>query len=346
MSFPDPHLMMQMQSQHFATGSDAIAIGVWPQGPMNIEQFDQHSQPYKRPRNSEDIQSDALPCTPLNSRMIPPNPPINKGTSNIFYKTKMCTSFLSGMCTKGVDCKYAHGIEDMRQPPPNWQELAGFRVVDDKSSGYWDDDQKIIHKMKLCKKFYNGEECPYGERCNFLHEDPAKFRDDSAKFRDDSNRFRESSVISIGTNGSSMAQGSVSNQSDSNRPMNNGSDAFRVTTRPYLKTKICNSWERGQCHYGDKCHFAHGQAELRVAVGLFEGEALSNGSIPILAKPQSVPVNDASLIKTGSVPTLTEDGQGKKCLLKWKGPKKINRIYADWLDDLPLVQNLPSKVES
>jgi hypothetical protein len=88
------------------------------------------------------------------------------------------------------------------------------------------------------------------------------------------------------------------------------------------------------------------KSELRVAVGLFEGEALSNGSIPILAKPQSVPVNDASLIKTGSVPTLTEDGQGKKCLLKWKGPKKINRIYADWLDDLPLVQNLPSKVES
>ncbi|KAM3714041.1 hypothetical protein ACJW31_01G301500 [Castanea mollissima] len=337
MSFPDPHPLFMMQSQHFASD----AIGVWPQAPMNNDQFDGHSQPFKRPRNSEDNLSDALPCTPMNSRMNPPNPPpINKGTSNIFYKTKMCTSFIAGMCTKGSDCKYAHGIEDMRQPPPNWQELAGLRGVEDRSSGNWDDDQMLIHKLKLCKKFCYGEECPYGDRCNFLHEDPAKFRDDSK-------RFRESSVINIGTSGSSMAHRSVSNQSDGSRPVNNGPDAFRVTTRPYLKTKLCNSWERGQCHYGDKCHFAHGQAELRVAVGLLEGETLSTGSISVLAKPQSVPANDASLIKTGSVPTLTEEGQqGKKCLLKWKRPQKINRIYGDWLDDMPLVQHLPSKVES
>ena len=252
MSFPDPHPLFMMQSQHFASD----AIGVWPQAPMNNDQFDGHSQPFKRPRNSEDNLSDALPCTPMNSRMNPPNPPpINKGTSNIFYKTKMCTSFIAGMCTKGSDCKYAHGIEDMRQPPPNWQELAGLRGVEDRSSGNWDDDQMLIHKLKLCKKFCYGEECPYGDRCNFLHEDPAKFRDDSK-------RFRESSVISIGTSGSSMAPGSVSNQSDGSRPVNNGPDAFRVTTRPYLKTKLCNSWERGQCHYGDKCHFAHGQAGI------------------------------------------------------------------------------------
>ena len=89
------------------------------------------------------------------------------------------------------------------------------------------------------------------------------------------------------------------------------------------------------------------KSELRVAVGLLEGDTLSTGSITVLAKPQSVPANDASLIKTGIVPTLTEEGQqGKKCLLKWKRPQKINRIYGDWLDDMPLVQHLPSKVES
>lgn len=251
MSFPDPCPPFMVQSQHFVAGSDAI--GVWPQVSMNNDQFDPPSQPFKRPRNSEDNQSNSLPCPPINSRMNLPNPPVNKGTSNIFYKTKMCTSFIAGMCSKGPDCKYAHGMEDMRQPPPNWQELAGLRGGEDRSSGHWDDDQKIIHKMKLCKKFYNGEECPYGDRCNFLHEDPAKFRDDSG-------RFRESSAISIGTSGSSLVHGGGSNHSDANRPLHSGSDAFRVNTKPYLKTKICNSWEKGQCHYGDKCHFAHGHA--------------------------------------------------------------------------------------
>ncbi|XP_062149358.1 zinc finger CCCH domain-containing protein 39 isoform X1 [Alnus glutinosa] len=339
MSFPDPRLPFMAQSQRFAAGSDAIAIGVWPQVPMNDEQVDLHLQTFKRPRISEDSQSNALPCPPMSSRLNPPNPLVNRGTSNIFYKTKMCTTFMAGMCSKGADCKYAHGIEDMRQPPPNWQELAGLRGGEDRLSGNWDDDQKIIHRLKLCKKFYNGEECPYGDRCNFLHEDPGKFRDDSG-------RFRESSAISIGTTGSSLVHGSGSNLSDCNKPLNNGSDASRVPMKPYLKTKICNSWERGQCHYGDKCHFAHGQAELRAPGAHFEGEALSMGSIPISTKPQSVPATDASPPNTAGLPTLTEEGNGKKCLLKWKGSKKIDRIYADWLDDVPLVQHLPSKVES
>lgn len=330
MSYSDPRPPFMVQTQRFSSGTDAI--GVWPQIPMNNEQFDPHSQPFKRPRNSEEDHSNALSCPPM-------NPLVNKGTSNIFFKTKMCTSFRVGMCSKGADCNYAHGMEDMRQPPPNWQELTGLRGEDRSSSGNWDDDQKIIHKMKLCKKFYNGEECPYGERCNFLHEDPAKFRDDSG-------RFRESSAISIGTTGSPVGYGSGSNQSDSIKPVNTGPDAFRVNAKPYLKTKLCNSWEKGQCHYGDKCHFAHGQAELRMPSGHIEGEAFSTGSISIPIKPQSVPDNDASPSRTVIVPTLTEEGQGKKCLLKWKGPKKINRIYADWLDDMPLVQHLPSKVET
>lgn len=258
-SFADPRPPLIMQAQRFDAGSDAI--GVWPQVPLNNDQFDMHSQPFKRARNSEDNQSSALSCPPMNSRMNSPNPQVNRGTSNIFFKTKMCTSFMAGMCSKGADCKYAHGIEDMRQPPPNWQELAGLRGGEDRSTGNWDDDQKIIHKMKLCKKFYNGEECPYGERCNFLHEDPAKFRGDSG-------RFRESSVISIGTTESSIVHGAGSNQSDTIRPLNNGSDAIRPNTKLYLKTKICNSWERGQCHYGDKCHFAHGQAGMMVLLGL------------------------------------------------------------------------------
>lgn len=328
----------------YQSGSDAI--GIWPQFSLNnAEQFDSLSQfeqlqpPYKRPRNCEDSSS-----LSVNSKMpLPNNLPVNKGTTNIFFKTRMCAKFRTGNCKNGENCNFAHGMQDLRQPPPNWQELVGVgaRGEEDRSAGNWDDDQRIIHKMKLCKKFYNGEECPYGDRCNFLHEDPSKFRDDVG-------RFRESSAISIGTTGQPMVPGTGGlNATEVNKPVNNtGSDAYRANMKPvYWKTKLCTKWETtGQCPFGEKCHFAHGQAELQVPGGRAEGEPGNAGSI--LAKPPPILANNVSPMMTASVPNVIEEGQSKKCLFKWKGPKKINRIYGDWLDDLPLVQNLPNQVES
>ncbi|XP_044463749.1 zinc finger CCCH domain-containing protein 39 isoform X2 [Mangifera indica] len=304
----------------------------------NEQQYEQHSQfeqqpPLKRPRNFEENQSNPSQFPRMNPSL---NPPINKGTANIFFKTRICAKFKQGTCRNGENCNFAHGLEDLRQPPPNWQDLVGGgggRVEEDRSSGgggNWDDDHKIIHNMKLCKKFYNGEECPYGDRCNFLHEDPSKFRDDSG-------RYRESSAISIGTTGPPVVHGVSFNQSDSNRSVNN------TTVKPvYWKTKLCSKWTTGQCPFGEKCHFAHGESELQVTGVRIEVEAGNAGFVPV--KPHLIPVNDSST--TANMPTLNKEGQGKKCLFKWKGPKKINRIYGDWLDDMPLVHNWSSQVES
>uniref|UniRef100_A0A2P2KKU0 Zinc finger CCCH domain-containing protein 39-like isoform X2 n=1 Tax=Rhizophora mucronata TaxID=61149 RepID=A0A2P2KKU0_RHIMU len=240
----------------YQAGSDAI--GVWPQfsdEPFDlISQFEQQQPPQKRARNSEDNNQS------MNSRMPPPNSiPVNKGTNNIFFKTRVCAKFRNGTCRNGENCNFAHGMQDLRSPPPNWQELVGGsgRGEEDRSTGNWDDDQRIIHKMKICKKFYNGEECPYGDRCNFLHQSPAKFRDDTG-------RYRESSAISIGTSGQPMGQGSGFGV-EVNRPVNNASsDAFRMNAKPvYWKTKLCTKWEMtGQCLFGEKCHFAHGQSGI------------------------------------------------------------------------------------
>ncbi|KAJ9163131.1 hypothetical protein P3X46_022833 [Hevea brasiliensis] len=344
MSYPDsrpPYMSTQLPYQ---PGNDAI--GVWPQFPTNSnEQFDLHSQfeqhqsPYKRTRISEDSSSQSV-----NFRMpLPNNPPVNKGTTSIFFKTRMCAKFRTGNCRNGENCNFAHGMQDLRQPPPNWQELVGVGVrgEEDRSAGNWDDDQRIIHKMKLCKKFYNGEECPYGESCNFLHEDPSKFRDDAR-------RSRESSAISIGTTGQPVIHGiGRLNTTEVNKPINNaGSDATRANMKPvYWKTKLCTKWETtGQCPFGEKCHFAHGQAELQVPGGRVEGEAGNAGSI--LTKPPPIIGNHVSPIMTASVPNFIEEGQSKKCLLKWKRAKKINLIYGDWLDDLPIVHNLTNQVKS
>lgn len=254
MNFSEPGLpLMPAAMLHYVNGGDLA--GYWSQFELKSEEFDVNSEfdqlppPLKRPRNFEENRSSS---TALNPR---PNPPVNKGATNIFWKTRMCAKFKIGMCRNGENCNFAHGVEDMRQPPPNWQELVGMREEDNKSSGNWEDDQKIIHRMKLCKKFYNGEECPYGDRCNFLHEDPAKFRDDSG-------RFRETSAICIGTTGMPTGQGTGPSQSDVSRP-NVGTDG-RVTSKPvYWKTKLCTKWEiTGQCPFGEKCHFAHGLAGI------------------------------------------------------------------------------------
>ncbi|KDP32373.1 hypothetical protein JCGZ_13298 [Jatropha curcas] len=348
MSYNDSQPPFMSAQPPYQSGTDAI--GIWPQFPLNSnEQFDPHSQfeqhqpPYKRPRNSEDNNSQSM-----NSRMpLPNNLPVNnKGTTNIFFKTRMCAKFRSGNCRNGENCNFAHGMQDLRQPPPNWQELVGVgggvRGEDERPSGNWEDDQRIIHKMKLCKKFYNGEECPYGDRCNFLHEDPSKFRDDIG-------RFRESSAISIGTTGQPMLHGSGGlNAPEVSKSVNNVvSDAFRVNDmKPvYWKTKLCTKWETtGQCPFGEKCHFAHGQAELQLPGERAEGEVGNAGCT--LTKPPPIHANNICPSMTANVSSVIEEGQGKKCLLKWKGPKKINRIYGDWLDDLPLVQNLTNQVES
>ncbi|CAI0389526.1 unnamed protein product [Linum tenue] len=366
MSYSDsqPHF----PQQSYQSGSDAI--GIWPQFSMSsneqfdpsspFEQLQPHQPPYKRAKSSSDDDNGQ----PVSSRMQMPPPsniPINRGTTNIFFKTRMCAKFKTGTCRNGENCNFAHGMQDLRQPPPNWQELVGVsggsgsgggRVEEDNSRQppvvNWEDDQRIIHKMKLCKKFCNGEECPYGDRCNFLHEDPAKFRSDAG------GRFRESAAISIGTTGMPMMNGSGGGYAlpEAIRPAQNaaaaGSDALRaMMMKPlYWKTKLCSKFEiTGHCPFGEKCHFAHGLPELQAHGGRLDGEPVIQGSI--LTRQSSVLGNgNPSPSIVANMANSVEDSQGrKKCLLKWKDPKKLNNIYGDWLDDQPLILNL-TNVES
>lgn len=40
-------------------------------------------------------------------------------------------------------------------------------------------------------------------------------------------------------------------------------NAFRGDSEARFKTEMCRNWDNGDCEYGDKCFFAHGQHELR-----------------------------------------------------------------------------------
>lgn len=149
-----------------------------------------------------------------------PRPP----ATGSLQKTKLCARFEAGTCTFNNNCSFAHGVEELRRPtafggggsnPPGSVNLQRF------------------HKTRPCK-FFLGGSCPYGERCNFLH--------DTAQ-----GQF----------NNAAVARGAPST-----RPPN------------WKTKLCVNWESSQNCNFGDNCHFAHGFAELqKYGGGMLQAES-------------------------------------------------------------------------
>ncbi|XVF52340.1 hypothetical protein PTKIN_Ptkin05aG0010700 [Pterospermum kingtungense] len=294
--------------------------------------------PNKKPRNSQD----------LNSR--------SKAIGKMFFKTKLCCKFRAGTCPYITNCNFAHSIEELRRPPPNWQEIVAaheedkgvlsepreeFQIPSLGSSSIAGETQRS-YKGRHCKKFYTEEGCPYGDNCTFLHDEQSK--------------NRESVAISLGPGGyggggggggagagagAGGGSGGVGGNGSNVKPSN-------------WKTRICNKWElTGYCPFGSKCHFAHGIGELhRYGGGLVDVEAKDSAATPsdskqggglpsktpadtAVASVPSAPLSDVYLLGVPSQRTsIVLQRPGQRTLQKWKGPDKISRIYGDWIDDI------------
>ncbi|CAA0842587.1 Zinc finger CCCH domain-containing protein 12 [Striga hermonthica] len=110
----------------------------------------------------------------------------------------------------------------------------------------------------------------------------------------------------------------------------NGSTSFPKASK--WKTRMCYKWEQsGWCPFGEKCHFAHGYAELRG----YDGELVNSGAGKSSAHSVSGP---ASAIPRGSYQDWKFLDLVQKTrevpARRWKGPDKISKIYGDWIDDL------------
>lgn len=257
----------------------------------------------------------------------------SKAIGKMFYKTKLCCKFRAGVCPYVTNCNFAHGLEELRKPPPNWQEIVAAHeeergvTVEQReehqiptiSTSDLRNESPRTYKGRHCKKFYTEEGCPYGENCTFLH--------------DEQSRARESVAISV----SPTVGGAYGANGTTQKPSN-------------WKTRICNKWETtGSCPFGSKCHFAHGLAELHKFGGP-EGEG-RDSSVPTETKPNCMtPKTDTSTSPSLSAPRqefhhvgLGIPSQrpssviqvvGQRPAQKWKGPDKISRIYGDWIDDI------------
>ncbi|KDP37121.1 hypothetical protein JCGZ_06177 [Jatropha curcas] len=215
------------------------------------------------------------------------------------------------------------------------------------------------HKTQLCEKFKLGY-CSYGSNCTFAHgncelrkqlpnlEGPICNDDGLArtwncngdskrvdqshmcrmfysrkectygdkcrflhvtpeKFKRDLGCYRESSAIRIGSIG-----------------LSGGHESGIGSSKPWIKKRLCKYWEmKGRCSYGKMCCFAHGQAELEKSTGHIE-----------LASE----VEQTKASKTFLVP-------GMEFTSRWKALKKLSGIYADWIEDIPLLHNSVNKTE-
>ncbi|KAF7809490.1 Zinc finger CCCH domain-containing protein 56 [Senna tora] len=275
----------------------------------------------------------------------------SKAIGKMFFKTKLCCKFRAGTCPYITNCNFAHSIEELRRPPPNWQEIVAaheeektppppssepreeFQIPSVVSSGFEGEMQRS-YKGRHCKKFYTEEGCPYGDNCTFLHDEQSK--------------NRESVAISLGPGynggGGGAAAAAAGGNGTNSKPSN-------------WKTRICNKWEMtGYCPFGNKCHFAHGSAELhRYGGGLVDGEnrdtASAAGGAPDTKQGVVALKSGADTVVVASVtpvahsdvyhmgvpsqrPSIVMQRPGQRAHQKWKGPDKISRIYGDWIDDI------------
>ncbi|KAI3671537.1 hypothetical protein L1987_87275 [Smallanthus sonchifolius] len=187
------------------------------------------------------------------------------------HKNELCLNFQRGSCDYGDRCCFAHGKEELR----------GFEI---RPALIAVDEIKIprcSEKTKFCWRFMNGEICPFGDKCHFIHMKTER----------------------------TIAAMSILNVDES----------CEMQQRKQLpwRTKLCNRWmATGSCKYGLTCCFAHGESEL-----------------------QNQGLNDAQDYAEGELHKLVDEKEVKQLKVKWKNYEKISRVYADWINDMPLVSH-------
>lgn len=207
-----------------------------------------HHQPAHHDTSSEMTiwPQKTLPCQDdfrnANSMQSSTTPPM-KNMSKMFYKTKMCLKFKSGACPYGNSCTFAHGVEDLREPPLGWKNIMNVQGEVHNMKENSVDMQRII-RLKTCRNFYNG--VPYGDRCTFLHHHSDRVLGERPAFGVETNPVVAGMETKI-VNHLEQSGG---------LPAIVGLEDIQKPSLP--KTKLCNMWEmRGESPYGDKCLHAH-----------------------------------------------------------------------------------------
>ncbi|KAJ3688416.1 hypothetical protein LUZ61_017580 [Rhynchospora tenuis] len=317
--------------------------------PNSSQSRDGSEQPPNKKSRSDSNNSNS------NTNPVPSSTSKSRAIGKMFFKTKLCCKFRAGTCPYITNCNFAHGMEELRKPPPNWQEILAAAQLEQNqrqdegsfeapreehsipiltSSNVGGEGQRN-YKGRHCKKFYTEEGCPYGESCTFLHDEQSKARESVA--------ISLSPTVGGGAAAAAAGFGTAQGAAVAGQKPSN------------WKTRICNKWEMtGYCPFGSKCHFAHGSAELHKyggglvdtdgkevttpdskQAGVVSLKSLTENPVASSASAPHVDVYHAGVPSQRLQPIVSQRpvAQAQRPIQKWRGPDKISRIYGDWIDE-------------
>jgi len=163
--------------------------------------------------------------------------------------------------TKGAaELQVRHGEADATLP-----DLSTLKITGEKNK---ESDAPSVYKTELCRQFTFSGSCTYGNSCQFAHgEHELRVRKRGKKYRTKKCKsFWEKGFCPYGARCCFLHE-----ISDSCRPVleDELTSASKSKSKPKLdktleKTELCRLFMNlGTCKYGEKCTFAHGEAERR-----------------------------------------------------------------------------------
>jgi len=110
--------------------------------------------------------------------MAVPNEALQTRPVGHFQKTRLCKFNILGVCTKGEQCVFAHGAEELRPLPDLTctklcKTLIDTGICADPQCSYAHNKEQlrttsVFHRTKFCK-FAKAGHCSLGTKCNFAH---------------------------------------------------------------------------------------------------------------------------------------------------------------------------------
>jgi len=153
------------------------------------------------------------------------------------YRTVVCRHWVKGLCMKMDDCEYLHELNDARMPECRYGEKC--QVPDCIFKHTKDEDRQEC-------TFFNVGFCRKGQTCRFRH------------VRKAPEELPEEIDWDLFGDGKTLTVTEITSTED-------GVEKKTIVQHnENYKVSICKHWKiHGTCPFGERCHFAHGNHELR-----------------------------------------------------------------------------------
>lgn len=226
------------EQQKVAAALDAEEPEDAPSGGSNsrkTELFHHFERGFRAQGNASRFSHAMLPKPPPMA-VTPPHggrewPPEFRGVHSEYhipskYKTMLCRHFERGSCQHGLDCQFAHGVDELRRPGVHGEPSRPVQPP------------PVINALlgpEICRDFARGR-CNFGNDCRFVHTDPR--------------------ITGPGPDENSRFPHSLDDEPGEEQPRD---DEARELPQPpaRLPHEICRDFLRGRCKFGSSCRFSH-----------------------------------------------------------------------------------------